>query len=239
MQSPAEVAATKLVATNFAQAAGLFDCIWEGSEPDDRAKLWQRGLALFFVGRFAEGSAQFDSDLSSNGGDVEELAWRFCCDLESAVQDGASRHEAALQAASNLCATPMAKPDPRPVMQSIIELFKDTEALVIAAAAEIAGRIDAVLQAGLAASQQPHDGSPLPTGFTSRQICEDAPAYASYYCALWLHSCFGGGVHNERALELFNQAAAAPSLDFMGLLMTMHAGAPTDLCQLIHSDCAL
>ena len=35
--------------------------------------LWQRGLSLFYAGRFAEGGEQFRRDVAMNPGDTEEV----------------------------------------------------------------------------------------------------------------------------------------------------------------------
>jgi lipoprotein NlpI len=42
---------------------------------------WQRGLALYYVGRFVEGSNQFAVNMQANGSDVEEVVWRWMCDI--------------------------------------------------------------------------------------------------------------------------------------------------------------
>ena len=35
--------------------------------------LWQRGLSLYYAGRFDEGAAQFRRDVALNPGDTEEV----------------------------------------------------------------------------------------------------------------------------------------------------------------------
>lgn len=55
--------------------------------------LWQRGLCCFYTGHYKEGAEQFQSDLSENGDDVEEVIWNFLCqcglhDFRRAFADG-------------------------------------------------------------------------------------------------------------------------------------------------------
>ena len=45
------------------------------SEPD----LWQRGLALYYSERFADGQQQFELHRTVNPSDVENPAWHFLC----------------------------------------------------------------------------------------------------------------------------------------------------------------
>ena len=40
---------------------------------------WQRGLALYYAGRYNEGVAQFVSHQTVNGHDVENAVWHFLC----------------------------------------------------------------------------------------------------------------------------------------------------------------
>lgn len=40
---------------------------------------WQRGIALYYVGRFADGRKQFEVHQSVNPQDVENAAWHFLC----------------------------------------------------------------------------------------------------------------------------------------------------------------
>ncbi|MDB4143605.1 hypothetical protein N9733_09100 [Akkermansiaceae bacterium] len=40
---------------------------------------WQRGLALYYLGDYAKGVAQFESHQKVNGHDVENAAWHFIC----------------------------------------------------------------------------------------------------------------------------------------------------------------
>jgi tetratricopeptide (TPR) repeat protein len=73
--------------------------------------LWQRGLAYYYAGRFADGARQFEVDLTVNGHDVEETVWRYLCQAQ--VQ-GAPAARAGLLPVRH---------DTRPVMAWIYKLF--------------------------------------------------------------------------------------------------------------------
>ncbi|MGE3537593.1 MAG: hypothetical protein AB7N91_09155 [Candidatus Tectimicrobiota bacterium] len=77
--------------------------------------LWQRGLAYYYAGRFAEGARQFEVDLTVNGHDVEETVWRYLC---QAREYGAQEARARL--------LPVRR-DARPVMHWIYGLFADEQ----------------------------------------------------------------------------------------------------------------
>ena len=55
-----------------------FDALVE-QEPRALPQLWQRGLALYYAGRFQEGREQFEVHQTVNGQDVENAAWHFLC----------------------------------------------------------------------------------------------------------------------------------------------------------------
>lgn len=47
--------------------------------PDDAPHHWQRGLALYYAGRFDDGRKQFESHQTVNPADVENAAWHYLC----------------------------------------------------------------------------------------------------------------------------------------------------------------
>jgi lipoprotein NlpI len=47
--------------------------------PATAPQLWQRGIALYYAGRFAEGRRQFELHQQVNPDDVENAAWHFLC----------------------------------------------------------------------------------------------------------------------------------------------------------------
>ncbi len=48
-------------------------------EPQSEPYLWQYGIALYFVGRYAEGRELFEKHRKVNPHDVENAAWHFLC----------------------------------------------------------------------------------------------------------------------------------------------------------------
>jgi lipoprotein NlpI len=61
-----------------AASATAFDKVIELA-PAAAPDLWQRGLSLYYAGRFAEGRAQFELHQTVNRNDVENAAWHFLC----------------------------------------------------------------------------------------------------------------------------------------------------------------
>ena len=47
--------------------------------PAEAPQLWQRGIALYYVGRYQDCRAQFESHRTVNPDDVENAAWHFLC----------------------------------------------------------------------------------------------------------------------------------------------------------------
>src|SRR5579885_1676075 len=47
--------------------------------PDYAPQLWQRGIALYYAGRYRDCRAQFESHRTVNPNDVENAAWHFLC----------------------------------------------------------------------------------------------------------------------------------------------------------------
>jgi lipoprotein NlpI len=47
--------------------------------PDTAPQLWQRGIALYYAGRYKDCRAQFESHRTVNPNDVENAAWHFLC----------------------------------------------------------------------------------------------------------------------------------------------------------------
>mgnify|MGYP001201246592 CR=1 FL=1 len=55
---------------------------WDAQVKEDPAALpyhWQRGLALYYAGRYQDGRAQFESHQKVNSEDVENAVWHFLC----------------------------------------------------------------------------------------------------------------------------------------------------------------
>jgi lipoprotein NlpI len=47
--------------------------------PDERPHHWQRGIALYYAGRYEDGTRQFELHRTVNPEDVENAAWHFLC----------------------------------------------------------------------------------------------------------------------------------------------------------------
>ena len=98
-------------------SAGLVEEAAEGfdqvarAEPDFAPQLWQRGIALYYTGRYQDCRRQFESHLTVNPSDVENSAWHFLCVAR------AESPEAALAALLPV------GPDPRRPMRQIYEMF--------------------------------------------------------------------------------------------------------------------
>jgi len=87
---PAPTSTTLTPREIFAEAVGLFfageprrsaeafDRLVTAA-PDRGPDLWQRGLALYYADRFAEGRRQFELHRTVNPDDVENPAWHFLC----------------------------------------------------------------------------------------------------------------------------------------------------------------
>ena len=106
-----------------AASAQLFDALIE-QRPDLAPGLWQRGLALYYAGRYADGRRQFELHRTVNPNDVENPAWHYLCVARTTSPD---------QARAELL--PVGR-DARVPMREILSLYRGegTEAEVLAAA---------------------------------------------------------------------------------------------------------
>jgi lipoprotein NlpI len=82
-----------------------------GIQPAIEPRLWQRGLALYYADRFADGVRQFETHQTVNSQDVENAVWHLLC---------AARLSDVEQAREKLI--PITK-DPRVPMAEIYEMF--------------------------------------------------------------------------------------------------------------------
>ncbi len=92
--------------------------------PQAAPQLWQRGIALYYVGRYRDCRQQFESHRTVNPNDVENATWHFLC---VARQESPEAARAALLPVG---------PDPRAPMGEIYQLFRGTttpEAVLAAA----------------------------------------------------------------------------------------------------------
>jgi tetratricopeptide (TPR) repeat protein len=108
--------------------------------PDAAPQLWQRGIALYYAGRYKDCRAQFESHRTVNPNDVENAVWHFLC---------VARAESAEKARSALLPV---GPDPRVPMREIYDLFRGTkrpEEVLAAAGSQVSGQFYAHLYLGL------------------------------------------------------------------------------------------
>ncbi len=59
--------------------------------PQAFPSLWQRGIALYFVGKYAEGADQFVKHREVNPHDVENAAWHYLCLAKAESIEAANR----------------------------------------------------------------------------------------------------------------------------------------------------
>ena len=108
--------------------------------PESAPELWQRGIALYYVGRYRDCRAQFESHRTVNPNDVENAAWHFLC---VARAESPEKAKAALLPVG---------PDARVPMRQIYQMFRGTltpEEVVTAAGAEPEAQFYAHLYVGL------------------------------------------------------------------------------------------
>jgi lipoprotein NlpI len=109
---------------------------WDAQVAADPATLpyhWQRGIALYYADRFADGRAQFESHQKVNSQDVENAVWHYLC---------VARLES--RAAARKALLPTTK-DPRIPMKEVHALFagSGTPEAVTAAATKAGGEAKA------------------------------------------------------------------------------------------------
>ncbi|HEX4998944.1 MAG TPA: hypothetical protein VFY29_12005 [Terriglobia bacterium] len=95
------------------EAAAGFDAVAKAA-PDLAPQLWQRGIALYYAGRYKDCRAQFESHRTVNPNDVENAAWHFLC---------VARAESPAKARAALLPV---GPDARVPMREIYEMFRGT-----------------------------------------------------------------------------------------------------------------
>jgi lipoprotein NlpI len=104
-------AADEFAAGRFRQSAQTFD---EAAKiiPQEAPYLWQRGIALYYAGRYTDCRRQFESHRTVNPDDVENAAWHFLCVAREQTPENA---RAALLPVG---------PDPRSPMREVYQMFR-------------------------------------------------------------------------------------------------------------------
>ena len=123
----------------IAESAAGFDAFVK-LLPSAAPQLWQRGITLYYAGRYADCRAQFELHRTVNPDDVENAAWHFLC---------VARAESAAKARAALLPV---GPDSRVPMRQIYEMFRGTlspEQVLQAAGSRPASEFYAQLYVGL------------------------------------------------------------------------------------------
>ena len=123
----------------IAESAAGFDNLVKLA-PEIAPELWQRGIALYYAGRYKDCRAQFESHRTVNPNDVENAAWHFLC---------VARAESPEQARSSLLPV---GPDSRVPMRQIYEMFRgklSPQEVFASAGAQLDGQFYAHLYLGL------------------------------------------------------------------------------------------
>ena len=108
--------------------------------PRAMPQLWQRGIALYYAGRYDDCRKQFEAHRTVNPDDVENAAWHFLC---VARAESPERARAALLPVG---------PDARVPMREVLELFRGkmtTEQVMAAAGISLSGQFYGNLYVGL------------------------------------------------------------------------------------------
>ena len=77
-QAVMDRAVADFFAGKFAESVAGFDAVAR-LEPAAAPQLWQRGIALYYAGRYKDCRQQFESHRTVNPNDVENAAWHFLC----------------------------------------------------------------------------------------------------------------------------------------------------------------
>ena len=106
--------------------------------PETMPRLWQRGIALYYEGRYKECATQFASHRAVNPSDAENVAWHFVC---------VARSESAEKARASVLSI---VPDARVPMPELYDLLRGlTTAERLLQAAVSTGKLEAEFDAHL------------------------------------------------------------------------------------------
>ena len=123
----------------IAQAVDGFDLVAK-LVPGNAPQLWQRGIALYYAGRYNDCRRQFESHRTVNPNDVENAAWHFLCVARANSAEQAKRTQLPVG------------PDSRVPMREIYEMFRGRltpERVMLAAGDGIEAQFYGYLYTGL------------------------------------------------------------------------------------------
>jgi lipoprotein NlpI len=138
-QAAMERAIADFRAGRVAESVAGFDRVVELA-PNVAPELWQRGIALYYVGRYRDCRAQFESHRTVNPADVENAAWHYLC---VARAESPEKARAALLPVG---------PDARVPMREVYRMFRgeiEPESVLVAAGSDPLARFYAALYVGL------------------------------------------------------------------------------------------
>lgn len=141
-QQPRDIldrAVADFVRGRIAESTSGFDQVVKLT-PAVAPQLWQRGIALYYAGRYDDCRKQFELHRTVNPDDVENVAWHFLC---------VARAESPAKARAALLPV---GPDARVPMRQIYEMFRGTskpEDVLTAAGAQPQAQFYARLYVGL------------------------------------------------------------------------------------------
>jgi lipoprotein NlpI len=121
------------------ESVTIFDRVVKQA-PEVAPELWQRGIALYYVGRYKDCRAQFESHRTVNPNDVENPAWHFLC---VAHAESPARAKMALLPVG---------PDQRSPMREVYQMFQGSlppEKVIAAAGDSLSAQFYARLYVGL------------------------------------------------------------------------------------------
>jgi lipoprotein NlpI len=124
---------------HFVESATAFDELAK-TVPEEAPQLWQRGIALYYAGRYDDCRRQFESHRTVNPDDVENAVWHFLC---------VARGESPAKARAALLPV---GPDARRPMREVYQMFRGTlrpEQVLSAAGTQPAALFYAHLYVGL------------------------------------------------------------------------------------------
>lgn len=104
-------AVSDFLSGRIAESVTGFDTLAK-MEPASAPQLWQRGIALYYAGRYRDCRLQFESHRTVNPNDVENAAWHFLC---VARAESVERARAALLPVG---------PDARTPMRQVYEMYR-------------------------------------------------------------------------------------------------------------------
>ena len=134
-----EKAVADFEAGRVTESAAGFDALVK-LVPSAAPELWQRGIALYYAGRYQDCRAQFESHRTVNPNDVENAVWHFLC--VARVESPEKARTAILPVG----------PDSRVPMRQVYEMFRGTlspDRVLAAAGPRPSGEFFAHLYVGL------------------------------------------------------------------------------------------